>query len=287
MQWFHERSQQIKKYRLVCPFAANHRFASRGGSRRGKRDDSRNVIASTVGVLYMESYIPRERALYPLVGNIHFSAVVEQSPGIVDEPPDCIMAFVCREHGHRPVLQRPRHGEFHKVPIVHSNRRERENIVQFTEDSRGFPIVEEIVRLLETTYLAVPIPRPRGFAIWDRLRTATRSHHCSLVGAEAEAAERLIRWEVLSANRICSSGPTSSNCFSFGILESILCRSRDVLVALDVEVGSSIPRSLLGAGRPPWGAAEEGKIQVRSESIEAGAFTTIRSDGSALMAGSD
>jgi hypothetical protein len=57
MQWFLERSQQIKKYQLVGPFAANHQFASRGGSRRGKRDDSSNVIASTVGVLYMESYI--------------------------------------------------------------------------------------------------------------------------------------------------------------------------------------------------------------------------------------
>jgi hypothetical protein len=87
-----------------------------------------------------------------------------------------------------------------------------------------------------------------------------------------------------------SSGPR--NCFSFGILESILYRSRDVLVALDVEVGGSIPRSFLGAGRPPWGAAEEGKIQVRSESSEAGTFPmmdseSVRSDGSALMAGSD
>jgi hypothetical protein len=49
-------------------------------------------------------------------------------------------------------------GEFHKVPIVHSNRRKRENIVQFTGDSRGFPIVEEIVPLLQ-------IRRKRGLIV--------------------------------------------------------------------------------------------------------------------------
>jgi hypothetical protein len=57
MQWFHKWRQQIKKYRLVSSFAVNHQFASRGGSHRGKRDDSSNFIASTVSVLYMESYI--------------------------------------------------------------------------------------------------------------------------------------------------------------------------------------------------------------------------------------